>query len=475
MEAIKNKKLYELISIVVENGIEKINECIAKSYYMPRHLNYPTVHYSKENGMPRINTTSLGEDRPIDYESFFLPFSPDIDINEIRGYQEYKEYLLQDKRINEYFSPKKYIFPGKDESSITVHRIKNMATNLMSRHLQFKKEGFCKDKFTEDYVLIENCIYQETLPLEVFIPILFTNFDFEEYEINESMSIIKMNNDIQKSRITRQYYPIPIPSAVLEGATHTLVLKGLELKNNSYWDINSVLSKPESYPQAKINLFFNSMRIATDVNTGYAQLIAKPINWAESYESDLVPLHGTTIKSYPSNFDNYYWLSSALPTLTLKDVQKIKDVFNTFVKTEDKKLLLANRRLHQCYMRENEEDSILDATIAMEALLSDGERGELTHKLSLRMAVLLKLSPDIQMETIEVFNAVKHIYGYRSSVVHGSSKVSSKREIKIPSGEPIPTIELAITLLRSAIQVLLNHPKYLDPKKIDEDLLLKDI
>lgn len=477
LEAIKNKTLYELMSTLVENGIEKINEFISKEHYMYRHINYPTIQFTKPNGMPSVNITSFGEDRPINYGSYFIKYAngQDIDINEIQGYQEYKEYLLQDKQINLYFKPQGYISAGEDENSIPEYRIKNMAIDLMARNIHFSKEGFCKDKFIEDYVRIENCIYKKTLPLDVYIPILFTKFDFQEFELNESMSIVKMNNDFQKSRITRQYYPIPIPDAILECATHALVLNGLELKNDNYWNIEDALSKPESYPQAKINLFFNSMRIATDVNTGYAQLIAKPINWAKSYESDLVPLHGTTIKSYPSNFDNYYWLLPTLPTLTIEDVQKVKNVLNILVETKDKKLLLANRRLHQCYMRENEEDSILDATIAMEALLSGGERGELTHKLSLRMAALLKLSPDIQMETREVFNAVKHIYGYRSSVVHGSSKVSSKREIKIPSGEPIPTIELAITLLRSAIQVLLNHPKYLDPKKIDEDLLLKDI
>ncbi|KKD53946.1 hypothetical protein C400_16055 [Paenibacillus sp. ICGEB2008] len=123
-----------------------------------------------------------------------------------------------------------------------------------------------------------------------------------------------------------------------------------------------------------------------------------------------------------------------------------------------------------CILREEEDDSILDATIAMEALLSDGERGELTHKLAMRMAAIFKISeyaytPDM------VFNSVKKIYSYRSSIVHGGSKPKNQEIVIDELNLRIPTPKLAVVFLKIAIRVLVENPKYFDPKYLDQELL----
>ena len=149
-------------------------------------------------------------------------------------------------------------------------------------------------------------------------------------------------------------------------------------------------------------------------------------------------------------------------------------VFSKLQESDDKRLLIATQRLNLCLLRETEEDSILDATIAMEALLSDDERQEMTHKLALRMAALLSLSKTGQQTPVEVFRAVKQIYRYRSAVVHGSGKITDKHEIAISDKEKIPTVTLAINYLRMAINILIDNPQYLKARKIDEELLLEN-
>ncbi|MNG38532.1 hypothetical protein D3C84_1262750 [compost metagenome] len=57
--------------------------------------------------------------------------------------------------------------------------------------------------------------------------------------------------------------------------------------------------------------------------------------------------------------------------------------------------------------------------------------------------------------------------------MHGSSKVNSKKEIKIEKDKKsIKTISIANDYLREVLKILILNPKYLDPKEID-NLILK--
>lgn len=125
-------------------------------------------------------------------------------------------------------------------------------------------------------------------------------------------------------------------------------------------------------------------------------------------------------------------------------------------------------------VRDSEEDSLLDATIALEALiLSDGGVQEMTHKLAMRIGALSKLDVDFEKEPKIVFSDVKKIYQYRLSIVHGNKNVDKNRYIQINTEEKIPTATLAVEYLKLSLKILLNNPDYITyPNKIDENLLL---
>ena len=124
-------------------------------------------------------------------------------------------------------------------------------------------------------------------------------------------------------------------------------------------------------------------------------------------------------------------------------------------------------------MREDQEDAILDATIGLEILLSDGEAQEVTHKLGLRLAALSTLVPGYEEQATQVFHDVKKsIYPYRSAVVHGNDKRASKIG-KTRAGGANTAVRLAIQYLAMAVRAIAAHPQYLNPAAIDEDLLIK--
>ena len=72
---------------------------------------------------------------------------------------------------------------------------------------------------------------------------------------------------------------------------------------------------------------------------------------------------------------------------------------------------IAISRLRSSYLKTSEEDSFLDLVIGIETLLSDDDKGELTYKLSARVAVLLNKFADYKpLNPYEIYTAMKKIY-----------------------------------------------------------------
>jgi len=54
-------------------------------------------------------------------------------------------------------------------------------------------------------------------------------------------------------------------------------------------------------------MFFNSIKVAININSGFAQILIYPHNWVDFYQSDMVPVKGLSLKKYPNYFDDYFW------------------------------------------------------------------------------------------------------------------------------------------------------------------------
>jgi hypothetical protein len=134
---------------------------------------------------------------------------------------------------------------------------------------------------------------------------------------------------------------------------------------------------------------------------------------------------------------------------------------------------LALKRLNGCLTRTDAADAILDGTIGLELLLGDDQNQSLSYKLRLRAAALAILHADPARSAKEVASKVKRLYEARSTIVHGRRKKRSKK-----ASEPADTSHskerlIASELLRFVLDVLVTHPEYQDPSKIDEGLLLR--
>jgi hypothetical protein len=124
-------------------------------------------------------------------------------------------------------------------------------------------------------------------------------------------------------------------------------------------------------------------------------------------------------------------------------------------------------RLNLSALRTTDEDGVIDAMIAMEALLSDGTQ-EMTHKVAMRLAALYKMIDPARSE--QVFREMKRIYTFRSKIVHGDADLDKYRRLE-RGGTPVPAVDAAVEHLRNAFTVLIKNQTLLDPAKIDSFLL----
>jgi hypothetical protein len=157
--------------------------------------------------------------------------------------------------------------------------------------------------------------------------------------------------------------------------------------------------------------------------------------------------------------------------LSLERMQRAASFFKLLSKVADTApLMVAAGRINESSLRSRPEDAILDLTIALEALLSDGSQ-ELTYKLALRVAAIVRINPSYPRTSSEAFREIKAIYGYRSSIVHGKPNRAKEIVQKSFAGEAVGPLRALRSYVGLVIWTQLRSEKYRVPSEIDHLLL----
>lgn len=471
-----NPAIFEIAFNIVKIGVEKAIEAKKNEItsFFRGYVDYPQLSY-RDNGFPHVFKNPYGYNKKVDYEKYFCvnsSFDKDkIDLGDIKGYKELRELLLNCHEYKEIFGPPNGTKSGLD---IMDRTIKSHILDLISKtiHTYGEENILDKSQFYRIFQPLENRVMNSELWMDVYVPILFTKFDIEEYIISDAISIVKMDDVLQKSRAEIVSYSESIPDSVLMSATHALKLKNYSFENKNSWLCYSMFDNLNNYPLDLINSFFNALRINNNILVGYAQIILFPLNWVDEYKADLLCLKGIATRAYPIDFNNYYWNISNFPVINEDDLNTIKNLLRVILKEESKKINLACSRLESSYYRNNEGDKIIDIVIGLESLLSDSEKGDITYKLSLRAAYLLQQS-SLEELKLSIYKNMKAIYSYRSAIVHGQSNLEKKRYITDEEGNRKLLLDVASNYLKECIKILLHRPEYLSATNIDKELILK--
>lgn len=459
-----------LLKAAMKDGLTEVADAVASKKYVGTYYEWPSISFRK-NGLPNLSSSSFQGAK--EYRRCFGSKEGEINESDIASFDRFLEFVTSNEDLESRFILKQWKemkgdkFP--DVRTIFIHSIvKDAVERYIHTNGSFEYD---EDKAKDVICGIQNFIYLDTLPIDIFIPILFVNFDFDSYALSDVIEVRRLTEKEHLARYDIKSYNVSVHDSVLSSATHALVLKGWEVKNSPCSMDFNALHNIRAYPIERINKFFASIRLVKDISTGYAQVFSLAKSWISHCKADLPHIVGTTTRSYPAIFEDYYWNTESVPLVANNEMNIISKIFGLLSDSEENSIDLSVKRLNQCLVRDSEEDSVLDATIALEALLSDDGNQEMTHKLAMRVGALVNLDSSFNKTPQQAFKDIKSIYAYRSAIVHGSKKLDKKRVIKLEDNETT-THSLAVDYLRFVLKVLLENPKYRDPKLVDSELLL---
>jgi len=317
----------------------------------------------------------------------------------------------------------------------------------------------------------ETAWLSDRLPVERVFPLALTALDLDEaLVIDDRTRIEPLDDGTHAARAPRSTGGLDaVPAPVIDAATHAIIITD-EIENPGPGGRIFGTGRQLDLRVDQAELICQALRVLTAQGLGFAQLLLRPLGWADSWTHNLpaMEVHGT-VRRYPDWFDNYGWLRPPDP-LPRDLVGRLPAVVSG-LSTSDGNVQLAARRLSQARLRNDEDDRIIDACIGLEALLSK-DRDELSHRLSLRAAAALSSHPTEPWRASVVYAAMKRIYEHRSTVVHGGSVKPAKRTFSVGSLS-LPNGPLACRLLGQLLLDVLERPGGWTPDSLDAVILAR--
>ena len=365
--------------------------------YVGAHHDYPTMS-TLSSGFPAFSDAGFYQnDSPRDYVGIFRPRGLAAIVAgytlPTSGFPKGAELasFLRSHEIGVRLGLRTEIFDGK-----TFDRpVDRLVADAVERYLHLYGTGAAIESSRRDAVimpLVFGTIWP-VLKLRLVVPITMTHFKVDHFRLTETSYITKIPKKLQLARARMTTLGTSAVKLVVGAATHAFVANGFDLKVATVGQVNPSLSHASSNALDAIDSFFGALRIATGVDTGYAQILWVPQGWTLDYFCDLSPVYGTTLRRYPESFDSYGWVNSGA-TVTAPQLHDVRRVYQAVVNSQSEAIRLALNRLNGCLTRSDPADAILDGTIGLELLLGDDQNQSLASKLRLRAAALAILHAD---------------------------------------------------------------------------------
>lgn len=179
--------MFELVAAAVDDGLAQVRIAQEQKRYIGPYYSWPRLSY-RDNGMPQLFVANFGG--PTDYKSIFQPLvGPVINYREIPSFQALIDYGRSQPRIREHYSVQDEEGPLSDlfDSHVTL-----IAIRLVDRYLHIYGDApFEKALLLPLYLPIERFLLTDPLYVNIVVPILFLNFDFDIKALNEQAFVAR--------------------------------------------------------------------------------------------------------------------------------------------------------------------------------------------------------------------------------------------------------------------------------------------
>jgi len=454
------------LSVILKECIHDSLELIKKQKEIDRekgwswtfeyHEKYPTMTF-RENGLPSFHLSSYSK---IDYSKFLIK---DKNYKQFESWKKFYNYILENEDLRKYFQLMEYTRLSKNakEESLTFYNdlyTHYYLTDYVDSYIHFNQNSlkFEESVFSLQFEKYFKAISNRKLDLTIAVPILFIIFDFDEYKIDDRISIKRIEEPIQLARSNKKSYTSSSHDDVISGATHAFYIENWTIDNEVQMNKEFSLADINSFtePRPIIEKLFGALRLILNSETGFCQILSIPKGWSFRDKADIPEIFVASERNYPEKFENYGWNENK-PLVAKNELENFS---NFFSKLNNQQFELPIKRLNAALIRKNDEDSIIDITIALESLLTNDSTSEISYRLSVRVTQLCKLSKFKDFDSNEIFELCKKIYNYRSAVVHGDIKrIEKTRNINSAKTKEIKIIELSAELLRHLIKVMIEN------------------
>lgn len=468
------RQLAKHFSAALDATISAIRAELAKDR-KPRGKRSEPSFYFRDNGMPSLSDGSVFENRgPLQYADLLEPM-PGAGNNPFHR-QKFDEgrfaevdALAEFVRANPGCARSNFPSSLENPSVIDIIRVQLEIQLAHAANHYFQRYGNtpldCR-KRTALLGPIFRGFFNERVNITDVIPIALVKFDFDRLRLADDAYIFRMSEALQKKRWAAKAYGASGHDGVVAAATHAFAITGWHWPNVPWMQMPNNLAGHTPMLRERIEELFAALRLVSGVSTGYAQEARVARGWRHLHSDQPPEVYAAGARRYPEEFDDFGWMRDDLPTVTREQMRETASVLTRIAAIEDQRLTLALRRMNGAMIRSDVADTILDATIALEILLSDGDSQAVGYKLRMRAGALANLAEPGGAAAVSA--AIKQIYEARSRIVHGARQ-SKKRDTALAGSLARDT---ALKTLRNILQIVIAHPRYLDPLKIDAELLL---
>jgi hypothetical protein len=341
-----------------------------------------------------------------------------------------------------------------------------LATSVMARADAL---GIGSDaELTQLYEEREAALLAPSLAVELVVPLTLVDIEHnrrspERLPVSEHVWIERMQDKLQLARAPVDSSIYAVPSPLAGAAVLAVVVDGLTVKN-SQWNRQRGTGFG-GLPFDVVDDVCAALRIQSNAQIGYSQVLVRPVGWADHWKHDLPALEEIgRVRRYSPKLDHFGWLRRRVP-IRASDLWDLQGVFAR-LRSAPPRVKLAAKRLSDSAMEPDEPDSAIDACIGIEALVGE-EHDELVHRMALRAATALapQYSPQV------IYKAVRSAYNYRSAIVHGTEPSKKKQEVPLPSGGTVSARALAHYVLILLLRSVLGRNGGWTPATLDARLL----
>ncbi|MBZ0090044.1 MAG: hypothetical protein K8H90_06675 [Thermoanaerobaculia bacterium] len=432
------------------------------------------------NGMPDFQFASLGsETGPLDYSSVFespllgAMLGQTTSGRSLPWFTAFRDACLENADVRTYFVGDEP--DARQESSLFSILTSGILGGVLDAYIHSKGDfGFDEELAVRFFELWTRPVFEDRLPCRTVVPISFVTFEFDELELDDGVRISRIDARDHVARLTRPFgtfLSLTDNERAASLASHALYSEGWSIpRQKNILLLKAALSEQSEDQADFIGTFFASLRACFPHPLGYAQVLVEPIGWATRFEYTLQEFGVYSCGEYRQAVLGARSTAGDLPVCRTPDLDQLGAAFRELRASNQRGLKLASSRLNRAALRDHPDDALVDACIVLEALLSDGSTQEITHKLSMRLALVASRAIPSKAPG-EIFREAKDIYSARSKLVHGARKGARDSASEEDAASLRTAAELSFEYARTCLLSLLVNPEFRDPVRLDEFLL----